>query len=713
MANWSGVYQNPNSTGASTGLNGSNTLNDTTANFPLSPSLVNQFVKITGGTGVGQEKRIISNLATVLFIEGTWDIIPDNTSSYEIVLRLCNEDHIVGTFYLYPGVISELEDNATVYIDGNYQIIIGNAREVRWNKSKNTVVTFEANNRNIQGTFNFWTGIVYGNLATNDVKLSYLRIRDANNGLQIFSTTSLGDGSNVHHIICDSCKQYSFGCWGNALIQDVKFENILVINSLSDVLYNNYENLFTMTLENIWINDNVNIYSNKSALVQILKNSVVLNIANNTYSAIDANKKIYLIDNYLNSVLSNIYLIYATTGKKGSIYVYNNVLKMGRELLNSSIEADLKIYSKYNDYLSKKINESYPAIESFVDGAYTLISNHDFITGRNNGINTNVDLSELVTSNHTPPMYSKLSSARTNAQSVFNKSLEVDNIRESDLTFDSIKIKFDCKNSDIGTTVNQDSINGQKILYVANTSEFNIEETIEIGFGTERQEEGIIDSIQDGVSITLKENLNFTHTLAQADSVTQRLRNMGLGFIRYGLNADNLDKSTYIPHESSWGFLYCGFKPDVEEDDGYEWKHTDLEINLLNLKEKTKYYYQCCYYTPFGDIAESTIENFTTLDSGNYSDPLEENVRKLITYKYEGIEKVGTLDLPSTHDVEEGVKFDNETKEGEFEVPLEEDVKNNISYGYNDEFTGTFATGNKYILPLNINIKQKKINLAE
>jgi hypothetical protein len=39
---------------------------------------------IVGGTGVGQSRRILSNTATQITIDGTWDVTPDATSQYEI-----------------------------------------------------------------------------------------------------------------------------------------------------------------------------------------------------------------------------------------------------------------------------------------------------------------------------------------------------------------------------------------------------------------------------------------------------------------------------------------------------------------------------------------------------------------------------------------------------------------------------------------------------
>lgn len=45
---------------------------------------VNRLLVITGGTGVGQERFIYSNTATILTIVGDWDTVPDATSTYAI-----------------------------------------------------------------------------------------------------------------------------------------------------------------------------------------------------------------------------------------------------------------------------------------------------------------------------------------------------------------------------------------------------------------------------------------------------------------------------------------------------------------------------------------------------------------------------------------------------------------------------------------------------
>ncbi len=695
MSNWSGVYTNSNSTGTSTGINGSNTLNDTTANWSM--NLGNQYIKITAGLGIGQERRIAGNFPTQITIIPTWDIIPDNTSEYEICLRLENNDHIVGLIYFMDGMIVEIEDNATIFVDGNYKIDIRNATEIRWNKSKDTLVTFEPNNKEIQGIFGFWGGILLDDTATGDVKISYLRIRNAVTGFQIEPCVAFGDGSEIHHIIIEECKDYSFGVWGAGLLQDTEIENILGLNCVSGtiVFSSANESPYKMTYDKMWIEDSWgNIYwgaSGVSNKIEIFKNSVFKNgflLPTTTVTRINnADKKFYLIDNYLETHARGVYCGYTTGTDKGKIFHCRNVLKLGYEIVNGSSEAELEIRSRHNDLLG--IYSTQRGLYDAGTGSEIFTSHNDFIAGRRLGAIDNIDISELVTSNNSPIMYEGLSSARTNAKSTPNKLLELDNIRESNLTTNSIKIKFDCKNSDVGTTIDQDSASGQKVLYVANTSEFDTEETVEIAFETARQETGIIDSIQDGISITLKENLAYTHTSVQADIVKKRLRNIGLGFIRYGLSADNLDMASHIPDKSSWGFLYCGFKPDIEKDNGYEWKYTDLEINIIGLKAGIKYYYQICAYTPLGDLMEGTMGDFTTVSlADNYTDPLEANVREAITYKFDAIDKTGILDLPAEVDVKDGVKYDNDTKEGTLDVsadvirvyhPIRIDVRNKKS----------------------------------
>jgi hypothetical protein len=69
------------------------------------------------------------------------------------------------------------------------------------------------------------------------------------------------------------------------------------------------------------------------------------------------------------------------------------------------------------------------------------------------------------------------------------------------------------------TTVDADTAADQKVLSVAATTNFAAGETVKIGADTAREEYGVINTIQDAVSLTLHENLTYAHTLVQADPV--------------------------------------------------------------------------------------------------------------------------------------------------------------------------------------------------
>lgn len=71
----------------------------------------------------------------------------------------------------------------------------------------------------------------------------------------------------------------------------------------------------------------------------------------------------------------------------------------------------------------------------------------------------------------------------------------------------------------ITTTVDQDSTIPTKVLYVASTTGFTKGGIVMIAEGTQRQETRMIGSVQAGVSLTMTEDLEYTHTQAQADVV--------------------------------------------------------------------------------------------------------------------------------------------------------------------------------------------------
>jgi len=74
---------------------------------------------------------------------------------------------------------------------------------------------------------------------------------------------------------------------------------------------------------------------------------------------------------------------------------------------------------------------------------------------------------------------------------------------------------------DANTTVDADSAAAQKVLNVAATTNFLAGETIIIDSGGAKEESGVIDSVQAGVSLTLVDNLTNTHLGGDAAAVAQ------------------------------------------------------------------------------------------------------------------------------------------------------------------------------------------------
>lgn len=89
-------------TGQSSGGNGTNTLNRSPVDaHDASRSWIQDewkgmTVKITGGTGANQERKISSNTTTQLTVDNAWDTIPDNTSTFLIELDKGGQAEIGG-----------------------------------------------------------------------------------------------------------------------------------------------------------------------------------------------------------------------------------------------------------------------------------------------------------------------------------------------------------------------------------------------------------------------------------------------------------------------------------------------------------------------------------------------------------------------------------------------------------------------------------------
>ena len=75
------------------------------------------------------------------------------------------------------------------------------------------------------------------------------------------------------------------------------------------------------------------------------------------------------------------------------------------------------------------------------------------------------------------------------------------------------------EDTSFATTVDQDSAAGATTLYLASTTGLNAGDSIIVNVGDVRAEIHEIASVSAGVSVTLQDNLIYTHTAAQADAV--------------------------------------------------------------------------------------------------------------------------------------------------------------------------------------------------
>ena len=72
-----------------------------------------------------------------------------------------------------------------------------------------------------------------------------------------------------------------------------------------------------------------------------------------------------------------------------------------------------------------------------------------------------------------------------------------------------------------GSDCDESNASGQKVIKVAATTNFGSGDRVILGRGGERKEEGIIDSVSAGVSITLLTNLAYNHTVTQEQTLDQ------------------------------------------------------------------------------------------------------------------------------------------------------------------------------------------------
>jgi YD repeat-containing protein len=115
-------------------------------------------VRITGGTGAGQVRRIASNIATELTIDTPWTTIPDATSNYQVLF-------IVGRVSTRPEYdrnsrltfsVEDDTDTARTFYDGANRVVLsvdpeGNTVETAYDDNSNVIETRETDLSQVPG----------------------------------------------------------------------------------------------------------------------------------------------------------------------------------------------------------------------------------------------------------------------------------------------------------------------------------------------------------------------------------------------------------------------------------------------------------------------------------------------------------------------------------------------------------------------------------
>ena len=82
-------------------------------------------------------------------------------------------------------------------------------------------------------------------------------------------------------------------------------------------------------------------------------------------------------------------------------------------------------------------------------------------------------------------------------------------------------VTFPNETYDTGSNCDESNASGQKVVKLAATANFATGDRVILGRGTDREEEGEIDTIDDGVSITLLAALTYNHTVTQEQTLDQ------------------------------------------------------------------------------------------------------------------------------------------------------------------------------------------------
>ena len=615
--NWTGTATSANSTGTLTGADAT-TATNTGASWPTGGTGLSNFhIRILTGPGASSTPVLIaSNTATILTLGAAWPAgTPNNTSTYEIVLILKNGDHITGSIYLSTSIITELEDSATIYIDGNYNFKMNSTSCVlRWAKTPSTLVTFQPNNRTTAGTIGFWTYMWLSAAFVVPPQVSYIKVLDANYGFTVDANCDL---SNVHHIWYEGIGADT-GFNAGAMTANQKYRNFYIKGDVSTLTFG-CTGSYTASYENCWTDWISGAIWNASGCTgQKVRNCVFLHGSAQGYVNAGATQTYSIEDSYLTpgQIFFQRLIGCSSSAAAGNYKLLRNTITSARCIYSAS-SSSATTTSNFNDIApSHVLGNSYSYTDVQASGFAAFTSDNDFISGTAGASPGNIDTTQgMKTSNATPAQYKNLTANRTNAKSVRNRPLTMDNVVVGTPTTTSVTITFDCTNGAVAgqgsSTVDANSASGQAVLSIADTTGFSIGEIVEIGYGTARSETFEILSISAGDTITGTTNLVYAHTSAQADTVTKQLRHTALPYVCYGLVSGVCTNRSNIPDREYWGPLFTGIMTAVGGVT-YTWAKTGHSVTLSGLQPGTKYYFKCKGTNPIDETLTSTEGDFTT-----------------------------------------------------------------------------------------------------
>lgn len=137
----------------------------------------------------------------------------------------------------------------------------------------------------------------------------------------------------------------------------------------------------------------------------------------------------------------------------------------------------------------------------------------------------------------------------------------------------------------VDTTVDETSAAGQKVLKVAATAGFAPADKIIINRGGDREEEKIVDTVQAGISLTVTVNLEFEHTVGQADVVEKYIAFAEAG----GAPAQSQFRVDYPPDDGEGTGLIEFNQNDAEKEVRVSYKATGSPALAETLDTKISY----------------------------------------------------------------------------------------------------------------------------